>query len=652
LNRRLGRLIGLVLIVAGIAVLAIKAWQVVATLRSLQSRMTQAQAAAQSSNLKVDPAQIEALLTDTRRDVLALRAETGPLLMLAPYLGWLPIVGGDVQAAPALLDMADGLTEAGVLFWPTMSPLVASLSTSNQLRDADMTHTAMAQLAASRPQIEQARAALARAASARAKIRLDQLAPRLQNLLSRLDELLPLAQIGADVALAAPEALGLYGPRTYLILAQNEDELRPTGGFISGAGRATFDRGRLVELSFMDANLVDDLTRPYGNPPEPMMRYMGLGQQTEMWLFRDSNWSPDFPTSARQAAYFYSYGQKVPVDGVVAVDQRAVQMLLTAMGPVNVAISNTQIVITGNNVMDVMREAWNPPGGQVTAQWMATRKGFIGRLAEALRSRAENNPGQLPWTVVGRTMLQALDEKHILIYAAQPDLADLLAQRGWDGAIHSSSGDYLMLVDANMGFNKASASITQRARYQIDLTTLQASLHVDYQHNQPSSELCHQEQPYAVNITYQSMMAYCYYGLLRIYAPLQTHLLDSNWERIPSSYFVSRRPVDSQAQMLEPEAGRAVMSQFLVVRPGASEQITLTYQLPAGVVQRAGGETWYSLLVQKQPGKLAVTMTVSVTLPSGARVTALTPPGRWLSDRVQFDWTMSRDTQLEIRFHD
>src|SRR5713226_6254718 len=34
----------------------------------------------------------------------------------------------------------------------------------------------------------------------------------------------------------APEVLGLNGPKTYLILVQNEDELRPTGGYITAAG--------------------------------------------------------------------------------------------------------------------------------------------------------------------------------------------------------------------------------------------------------------------------------------------------------------------------------------------------------------------------------------------------------------------------------
>ena len=160
----------------------------------------------------------------------------------------------------------------------------------------------------------------------------------------------------------------------------------------------------------------------------------GLGQMTELWLFRDSNWSPDFPTAAKQAAYFYTYGQKVPVDGVVAVDQRAVQMLIAALGPMTIPISGVQTtVVTGDNVTDIMREAWNPPGGNVTAEWIATRKGFIGRLATALRARVENDPGSVSWPAVGRAMLQALDERQVMVVcgAAGPGRSTCPTGMGW-----------------------------------------------------------------------------------------------------------------------------------------------------------------------------------------------------------------------------
>jgi len=376
-----------------------------------------------------------------------------------------------------------------------------------------------------------------------------------------------------------------------------------------------------------------------------------------LWLFRDSNWSPDFPTSARQAAYFYTYGQKVPVDGVVAVDQRAAQMLITALGPVGLPISGTQIaLVTGDNVMDMMREAWNPPGGNVTAEWMATRKGFIGRLAAMLKARVENDPGSVPWTAVGRAMLQALDERQILVYVAQPDLAQVLARQGWDGAIRPTESDYVMVVDANLGYNKSNASIAQSVYYTVDLsstTGARATLRVDYQHAGKSDEPCQQEQPYGSGITYQSMMGLCYYDYLRVYAPRGVQLLDASRQSIPASYFLSRRAVDSQAQVLEPEVGKSVFASFFVVEPGQNWQTYFEYGLPAGVVRRIGGDWQYSLWLQKQSGKPAIPTVVTVNLPPGAKVLASSLRSTSMpAGRLQFEFPMTQDTYIEVRFHD
>ena len=650
------RAIGLGLLIVGLALLAFKAWQVVSTVRSLSSRLAQAQAMAQSANRNLDLDRVDSLLMGARADVQSLRSEAGPFLSLAPYLGWLPGVGGDLQAAPALLDMAEGLTEAGVIVWDQVSPLVGWWSAPDRARGVDLQYVTLAQLAAAKPQLEQARAALNRASDARARLRVERLSPRLAGQIRRLDDLLPLAQLGAEALLGAPEVLGLNGPRTYLVLAQNEDEIRPTGGFISGAGRATFERGRLVEFSFMDANLVDDLTRPYPDLPAPLARYMGLGEMTELWLFRDSNWSPDFPTSARQAAEFYNYGQRVPVYGVVAIDQRAVQMLISAMGPVNVVMSNTQVTVTGENIVSIMREAWNPPGGQVTREWVLSRKGFMGQLAASVKARIEHDPGSVPWMAVGRAALQALDERHILVYVSQAELAEALARQGWDGAIRQTEGDYVMVVDANVGYGKANIAITQRASYTITLNrdgSGQAVLSLDYDHSGKPGESCQQELRYDSQITYQSMANRCFYDYLRVYAPRGARLLDSTRQTIPSSYFLSRQPVNSQAEMSEPEAGRSVFAFLFVVETGKNWQARLTYELPSTITRQMGGEKRYALWIQKQPGKGTIPTTVTVDLPPDTQVISTVPSAREVlaqEGRIRFELLVNKDTYVEVQY--
>jgi hypothetical protein len=98
----------------------------------------------------------------------------------------------------------------------------------------------------------------------------------------------------------ARDGAALLAPmgRTYLILAQNSDELRATGGFISAAGVVRLENGRITDMKLTDSYAVDDLDQPHPLAPGPLAEQMGA----QILLLRDSNWSPDFPASAEVAS--------------------------------------------------------------------------------------------------------------------------------------------------------------------------------------------------------------------------------------------------------------------------------------------------------------------------------------------------------------
>ncbi|MDQ3250315.1 MAG: DUF4012 domain-containing protein, partial [Chloroflexota bacterium] len=125
--------------------------------------------------------------------------------------------------------------------------------------------------------------------------------------------LLPLFDSGLRLGPALPSLLGLHEPKTYLILVQNNHELRATGGFISALGTLTLDKGRVAALDFTDSyNLYRDDAQ-YPLPPAPMQRYMGI----PLLLLRDANWSPDLPTTAKLIRALYAQDTGVMIDGLV-----------------------------------------------------------------------------------------------------------------------------------------------------------------------------------------------------------------------------------------------------------------------------------------------------------------------------------------------
>ena len=138
-----------------------------------------------------------------------------------------------------------------------------------------------------------------------------------------VDEVLKMARI-------TPRLLGAVenGPQTYLILIQNEDELRPTGGFLTAVGRLIVEDGRLTDLSFEGVSKLDDFNKPYPSAPWQLDEYM----RSEILLLRDANWFTNFPTTVEWAEFLYAYARPGEIDGVIAVDQHVVVQILREIG--------------------------------------------------------------------------------------------------------------------------------------------------------------------------------------------------------------------------------------------------------------------------------------------------------------------------------
>jgi hypothetical protein len=580
---------------------------------------------------------VRASLRDLSADLAGVRRHAAPLLWLCPYLGWLPVHGADVAAAPQLLDLADHLTAAGLLLLDALAPMVEAAPEGHG-GAIDRLTALLPALAGARPQLADADARLARAEEVWDQLAGEPLSAQLAQPLDRVGGYLPALRSGVQLAALAPFLLGAEGARTYLILAQNEDELRPTGGFISSAGLVTFDGGRITRLEFEDSYAVDDLNKPYPEPPEPLRRIM----LADLWLFRDINWSPDFPTTARAAADAYTYGRGVVVDGVVAVDQQALQLLLAALGPVTVAATGE--TVTADGLIEAIRKHWAPePGEGLTEEWWLQRKSFLGDLAAAMRDRLETNAGALDLPALARALHRALAGKHLLIQVWQPEVAAALSSAGWSGAVGAAEGDFLMVVDANVGFNKASAALTRRIDYHVTLEADgggRAEATVQYYHTAaPTRRRCVPEVRY--DEVYAQMIDRCLWNYVRLYVPPGAQLED--WPRlvVPADQMLSGEPTSGTVDIETTEANTTAFGLLFVLPTGESMALTYAYRLPAGLARRLeSADSWrYALRLQKQPGTGSTPVQVTVTLPEGAAV---------LTSRPRADATTGRDLVFHL----
>jgi hypothetical protein len=363
-------------------------------------------------------------LTTLQNDLSAFKEEVRPLLWLPPRLGWVPTYGGDLASAPELIELAEHLVSAANISLQAAQPLLNELGSQNSTLDpASLT----AFLVQAQPQLEQARLELDRSLAVRKNIEADRLSPRLHNLLvEKLDPMLGWADDGISLATALPGALGATaeGPKTYLLLVENEDELRPTGGFITSVGNLVLSNGQVLSLGFEEAGELEDWTKPYPAAPWQLRQYMN----SRVLVLRVSNWFVNFPTAALWAEYLYAYNHSHSVDGVVAFDQQFLVMLLGQIGPLEV--EEASYPITDKNVIEFMRQAKvSPSEGPIPVDWY--RKEFIGNIASAVMKELMEGSSH-DWRGLAQMMLQALKERHLLLQLDDPKLAALNAEQGWD----------------------------------------------------------------------------------------------------------------------------------------------------------------------------------------------------------------------------
>lgn len=635
-------ILDLALLLIGGGAKAFRAWR---WQRVLQNDLQELRALLQdSSTVLWTPAE---LLTVLHNDLRGFQGEFAFLLKIAPHLRWLPRYGADLAVAPTLLTMALELSESGAQVAQVLEPLLVSPDTAQP----PTLETALILLRQAQPQLTETARVLERVQQTRAELdKPAALSPRLARLMAELDRYLPLLKQGVQGALLLPELLGDTEMRTYLLLMQNEDELRPTGGFLTGVARITVRDGHIEHMVFENSAEVTDFKRPYPNPPKPLEDIMGL----DLWVFHDSNWSPDFPTSAWQAVTFYQQRYETPIDGVLAVDQEAFRRIVQVLQPLT--LPSYPEPITESNILAALRQSRDMPlEDDPVAAWERRHKTFLEDLLKATIDKVQNRPETVNFIRLGMAVINAFEERHMFAFAlTDGDLAIQLYESRWDGALYAGDGDYLMVVDANLGYSKVNPYIATSLGYAVDLRDPQqpeANLALRYQHNGPrTNEPCyHYHKP--PMLTYEMLMQQCYWDYVRVYVPEGTRPLRATPNPIPAELLTTGIGRSGEAEILAPEAGKSVLATFFVLPPGQRAETRMIYLLPPDVIQQTENTLLYRLYIQKQGGKLSVPVQLSLYLPPGSTVIRSSAPYARAAnnpEHILYNLNLQTDFQLSV----
>ena len=550
----------------------------------------------------------DALVARAVGDFRDIRGSLGPLVYLLPALRWMPGYGGDLANAPALLEFGDQAIGAAQDTLVLGRAIVADMDADHSSQanaGATLLVTAQSQTA----QVSSLRRKLVKVAEARRAIDGIRLSPAMRSAMDRVDLWLPLWQSGIQLLESAPALLGIDRQRHYLLIAQNSDELRATGGFISGVALLRVDRGQISVGEFQDSFAVDDLSKRHPEAPEPLIRYMFAWQ----WLFRDANWSPDLPTSARQLVRMYELDRGIKVDGVIAVNLNALPAILEAVGPISTAAGEEPV--SGTNVVAKIKEYWTSPLVPATpADWWYHRKDYVGDLLKAVMGRLMS--GEFNRSRAVESIAELARTKDLWVYVEGSDgAASLVVPQ--DGTLYHGTGDALMLVDSNVGFNKVDSNMQRSIDYTVQVEpsgSVRGTVVITYTNKSTASDAYCVHQPLYLG-TYVDLQQGCYWNYVRVVVPPGSELL------------LAGGVTDAKTDTTE--AGRIVFGGYLVIPRGATRQVRFTYRLPFLLESQSD----YTVKLEKQPGVPAIETRVRMLVPEGWEVGS--SAGQVLGDGVQ-----------------
>ncbi len=394
-----------------------------------------------------------------------------------------------------------------------------------------------------------------------------------------------------------PHMIGLSGKQVYLVLFQNNMELRPTGGFIGSFGLLTFEDGVMKELKIEDVYTADGALKGHVDPPLPIKTYL----KQEHWYLRDSNWDPDFPSSAQQAMWFLEKELDVSVDGVIAVDVTMAEYMLEVAGKLDIPDLNTSISAENLylKLQTQSHENFFPGSTQ--------KKDLLGSVARSLFLELIGKK-ELNMTKLLTGIHQGLNEKHLILYFKKPETESLIQKFGWNGSILPQTcpgqkcySNTLFVVDANLGVNKANYFVRRNM--------------VDNIHVGDSGEISQ-----TINLTYKNTspkedkLGGDYFTYIRIYQSDEVTLKRAEVNGIALS--MGKGELASPSAIASyPEKKFQVFALPLTVGIQEEKTVTLEFVSTKPLTIKNGETGTFQIALLKQPGVVGEAASITVQYP-------------------------------------
>ena len=441
--------------------------------------------------------------------------------------------------------------------------------------------------------------------------------------------------------------LGAGRDKRYLLVFQNNAEMRGSGGFLGSYALVDFREGKIRNLEVPGGGSYDTeagLTEKI-KAPAP------LWLVNPQWHFWDANWWPDWPTTAKNLMWFYEKSDGPSVDGVISFTPSVMEKLLEVTGPIDMT-KDYGLVITSDNFWQQVEltaerdnlAKSNPEAVTNLPQGVKNKpKKIIGdlmsKILEVLPKKLDKN-NLIKLLSISE---DSLASKQIMFYFKDEKLEQAVADHNWGGVMTDSPLDYLMVVNTNIAGAKTDRVIKETINHQVTVASdgsVTDTVLITRTHTATKNT---------------PLVGVRNVDWLRVYVPQGSELLSASGFVSPDpKYFESPDPSWKDNEFLAQtedlaatdknsgtkiyqENGKTVFANWLMLDPGNTMTVALKYKLPFNLWQKEKKNNFFSRLnnflnplsqdiypyllsVQKQPVSENETFSTNLNLPPDAKL--------------------------------
>lgn len=375
-----------------------------------------------------------------------------------------------------------------------------------------------------------------------------------------------------------PEILGNKEPKTFLVLFQNDAELRATGGFLTAYGVFKVDKGKMQVIKSEDIYKLDEAKKKKLPAPDPILKY-----HTNVFTYelRDSNISPDYLVSMKE--FEGKVSELVPdfpkYDGIIALDTHVLVNVIKILGDFNIygrtfSAENDKRCDCPKAIYELEDYATRP-----VAYVREERKDIIGVLLYQIMQRSLGVSPSKYWGKLFQMFLDEAKQKHALFYFHDEEAQKGIEALNFGGRMMDVTGDYLHVNNVNFAGAKSNLFVKQSVKQEINVEndgSIKKTLTISYKNPSPPSN-CNLEAGQL-----------CLNGILR------------NWLRVyvPAGATLLEFTGSEKDTVTYDELGKTVFEGFLTVKPQGASEVKIVYKLP--FKKPANGQL--DLSIQKQAG--------------------------------------------------